>query len=234
MISDLPYKSNKNEKVEYKLLTLFIMMFLCIFIICEMTTFLMVDFFHYKIPFSAFIIPIIYLLSDLIAEVYGYREIKKIIWNGLLVQLLFVLTLAFITKIKFISFSENIISYREVFDNIFRANLAGCLSIISGMFLNAFIISKLKLNMNGRMYWVRALLSSYVSGYIATFIAFSIILFNSMNFRNIIELSIIISFYKLFFAILTVPILSLITRKIKQIEKIDRYDYGINYNPFKF
>ena len=231
---DIPYKNCKNEKSEYKFLTFLAMMFLCILIITEMTVFLTINFYQYKIPIPALIIPFLYSMADLIAEVYGYREVKKIIWNGLLVQLLFGVFFAFITKVRFIDFSENIILYKSIFDNILKINLVGYLSLIPGMFLNAIIISKLKLNMMGKKYWFRTVISSCISGFIATFIACNFLFFGSISYTKIIELSAIILLYKITFAILVSPVLSYVTKKVKQVEDIDKYDYKINYNPFRF
>ncbi len=220
-IRDIPYKKLNKDKINYKYLIIFTMMFIVILIICEMTSFLMLDIFQYKMPLSGFIIPIVFSIGDLIAEVYGYQIIKKIIWNGLFCQLMFGLFFTILININFINFSENIFAYKIVFENILRTNLVSLVSVTSGMFINAIIISKLKLNMNGRRYWVRTIISSCFSEFIVSFLAYIFLYYGIKSYYEIFEIIIIVFLYKFIFAILIAPFLSILTRKIKQIEEID-------------
>ena len=74
---------------EYKYLCFFMMLFITIFIVCDTTAFRMTTFFGTAVPASGLIIPIVFALGDLIAEVYGYSVSRKLIWNNLVCQFIF-------------------------------------------------------------------------------------------------------------------------------------------------
>jgi queuosine precursor transporter len=232
-IPDIPYINKKNEKSDYVFLSLLTMMFIVVLIMFEITVYLMIDFFHYKLPISTFSCPFIFAIADLIAEVYGYRAVKKIIWNGLICQFIFGLFFTIIININFLNFSENIFAFKIVFHDILKTNIVSFLAITSGMFINAIIISKLKLNMNGKIYWIRTIISSSFSGFVVTFIGCALLYFEIKSYTEIFGTFMSVFLYGVIAAIFISPILAFIARKIKKIEEIDTYDYNINYNPFK-
>src|SRR4029078_9313344 len=65
---------------------------------------------------STFIIPFVYALSDIITEIYGYHEIRKIIWSSFAALLIISLSLSWLTMLpaehRFDTFTS---SYTVVF-----------------------------------------------------------------------------------------------------------------------
>lgn len=234
-IPDLQYTNKNNEKSDYIFLSFLTMVFLVILLICEMTVYLMTDLFYFKLPVSTFTCPAIYSIADLIAEIYGYRAVKKVIWNGFLCQFIFGAFFAILININFLNFSENIVSFKVVFNDILKTNIVSFVALTSGMFINAVIISKLKLSMNGKVYWFRTIISSCSSGFVVTAIGcFSLYFGPEYSYSSMFGMFITVFLYCSIFAAIISPVLSIVARKLKKIEEVDVYDYNINYNPFKF
>jgi len=100
---------------QYNYVYFFMMLFITIFIVCDITAFRMTNLFGTVVPVSGLIIPVVFSLGDLTADVYGYQISRKLIWNALVCQFIFgiLITLA----VNFPSPTDNIdnIHYNEAF-----------------------------------------------------------------------------------------------------------------------
>ena len=71
------------------------MLFITVFIICDITAFRMVEIYGKELPLSGFIIPIIFAIGDITAEIYGYRITMNMLYNGIVSQCIFGLLITF-------------------------------------------------------------------------------------------------------------------------------------------
>ena len=223
----------KVKRIEdYRYLYFFMMLFITIFIVCDTTAFRMTTFFGTAVPTSGIIIPIVFALGDLIAEVYGYSISRKLIWNNLVCQFIFgiLITLA----LKFPSPPDDNFNfhYNLAFQHIIRTNITSCLSVTSGMFVNAFLISKFKIWMNGKRFWARTIISSSISEFVLCFVAYSTLYVGLKSAAEIWKIVIVVWYYKLLFSVCAAPFVTILSNFIKRLEKSDVYDYRVKYNPF--
>lgn len=225
----------KVKRIEdYRYLYFFMMLFITIFIVCDTTAFRMTTFFGTAVPTSGIIIPIVFALGDLIAEVYGYSISRKLIWNNLVCQFIFgiLITLA----LKFPSPPDDNFNfhYNLAFQHIIRTNITSCLSVTSGMFVNAFLISKFKIWMNGKRFWARTIISSSISEFVLCFVAYSTLYVGLKSAAEIWKIVIVVWYYKLLFSVCAAPFVTILSNFIKRLEKSDVYDYRVKYNPFMY
>lgn len=216
---------------QYKYLMFLSMLFITIFVICDTTIFRMVDVHGREVPLSGFIIPLLFAIGDIIAEAYGYRITMKVLKCGIVCQCLFgiIVTIALLAP----STPNNLVntSYHMAFEHILRANFGSCFSVTSGMLVNAFFISKLKIYMNGKNFWFRSILSSGISEIVLCSVAYMLILTGLKSFSEVIWIIYWVWIYKMLFSILISPFTAMIGKLIKRVEASDVYDLGINYNP---
>src|SRR5579883_362603 len=217
----------KKPLKQYKFLTL---LFITVFIICDITAFRMVAFFGSEIPLSGLIIPCVFALGDIIAEVYGYRITMKILFCGIICQFLFGIFITIALMLP--SPAGNTINshYDFAFQHIIRTNITSVFSVSSGMLANAFLISKLKVYMNGKRFWIRTLISSGFSEIILCIVAYLILFSGLRSFSEIIKIIYSVWIYKMVISIILNPFISLIGKNIKLIEHSDVYDTRIAYN----
>jgi len=219
---------------DYNYVYFFMMLFITIFIACDCTAFRMTGFFGTDVPTSGLIIPIVFSLGDLIAEVYGYHISRKLIWNNLICQFIFGLIITLAISLPSPENNEANIHYSEAFKFIIRTNIVSCLSVTSGMFTNAFLMSKMKIWMNGKRFMARTILSSAISEFVLCFVAYVFLYFGLKSFSDIWHIIITVWYYKLLFAILVAPFVSYLSRIVKSLENSDTYDFGVDYNPFLY
>lgn len=217
---------------QYKCLTFLSMLFIAVFLICDTTAFRMVSFFGKEIPLSGLVIPIVFALGDIIAEAYGYRITMKILFSAIICQFLYGVLMMLILQAP--SAPDNVLNvhYDLAFQHIFRTSITSCFSVSSGMFVNAFLISKLKIYMNGKRFWLRTLLSSGFSEIVLCTVAYFILYTGLKDISNIITIIYSVWSYKMVVSFLINPIVAYIGGMIKHIENSDVYDIGVNYNPF--
>lgn len=224
----------KTPLKQYKYLTFITMLFITIFIVCDTTAFRMVNYFGTDVPLSGFIIVFLFALGDIIAETYGYGITMNIVKSGIACQILFgiIITIALLAPSPHgNTFNQH---YNFAFEHLIRTNITSFFSVSSGMFVNAFLISKLKIYMNGKKFWFRTILSSGTSEIVLCTVAYFILFFGLKGMHDIVKVIFSIWSYKMVCSILMSPVTSIIGKKLKRIENSDVYDIGISYNPFGF
>ena len=104
--------------------------------------------------------------------------------------------------------------------HIVRTNITSCMSVSSGMLTNAFLMSKFKIWMNGNRFWMRTALSSSISEFVLCFVAYTILYAGLKGPIEIWKIILSVWYYKLIFAFLAAPIISIIASKIRELEKV--------------
>lgn len=183
-------------------------------------------------PAGVLIFPIAYIINDVIVEVWGYQKARLIIWSGFAVNLLSVLFFTLGILAPAAPFWQNQVAFSTILGNTPRILIASLLAYLTGSFLNAYVMSRVKLLMKGKNFSVRAILSTLfgetADSFIFIMIAFTGVFPISVIFGMFITQAIIKTLYE----IVALPFTILVVKKVKQVEGIDTYDGAISYNPF--
>lgn len=179
------------------------------------------------------IFPISYIINDLIAEVWGYRKVRLIIWNGFLLNFIAVI----IFKISIIvpgsvNFT-NQTAFESVLGNTGRIVTASFIAFLFGAFLNAYVMSKMKIMQHGRGFSVRAIVSTIVGEGADSIVFFTIAFSGIIPTNALIMLILTQTGMKTAYEILALPVTNILVRWVKKKEETDIYDNGISYNPIK-
>jgi uncharacterized integral membrane protein (TIGR00697 family) len=178
------------------------------------------------------VFPITFLLSDMITEVYGYKNARRAIWCGFFFNFIFIFYGLLISALPSPEFANT----NEVFDTLlavnFRIVVASTISYITAEPLNAFIMASLKIRMHGKHMWARFMLSTFLASAIDSII-FSVLAFwGMMPFRNLCVLMFTMWFLKVIIELIGLPISIPITNRLKQSEKLDVFDNNTKFNLF--
>ena len=108
------------------------------------------------------VFPISYIINDCIAEVWGFKKARLIIWSGFAMNF-FVVALGLIAvAIPAAPFWEGEEHFDFVFGMAPRIVAASLMAFLVGSFLNAYVMSKMKVASRGRHFSARAILSTLV------------------------------------------------------------------------
>jgi uncharacterized integral membrane protein (TIGR00697 family) len=183
---------------------------------------------------ATFTIPITFLLSDVITEVYGYQRTKRVIWSSLLCLFLFTVTCFLLNKIQTpVEYSKYGEAYNSILSLLLRAGLANIVAIIVGIFINIYVISKWKILLKGKYFWLRSLGSSIIGEALYSLMVVTLLNAGIVSFAQLIQILIISWCVKIACNIIFVTPSSLLVAFLKRAEKIDVYDHNIQFNPFK-
>jgi len=106
------------------------------------------------------------------------------------------------------------------------------LAYLTGSFLNAFVMSKVKVLMKGRGFSVRAILSTLVGETADSMIFITIAFAGILPFSVLMGMIVTQACIKTVYEIVILPFTILIVRWVKKVEGTDTYDESISYNPF--
>lgn len=176
--------------------------------------------------------PLSYIFGDILTEVYGYRNSRKVIWTGFFCALLMSLVLWIVQILPPASDWGNQAAFESVLGFIPRIVIASLLAYIAGEFSNSFILSRLKIKTKGKYLWLRTISSTLVGEGIDTAI-FCVVAFYGVLPASLL-ISVIISNYifKCGIEIVFTPVTYKVVGFLKRREGVDVYDHGVNYNPF--
>lgn len=192
------------------------------------------------------VFPISYILNDCIAEVWGYRKSRLMIWTGFLMNF-FVVALGTVASILPPIAEGDDASFREVFLFAPQVTVASFLAFIVGSFLNAMVMSKMKLADRNKGHFnyyfsLRAIFSTIVGESADSLIFFPLafymfpLIFSghpAVNGQVLVGLMLTQVVAKTLYEVIALPITIKVVRLVKKHEQTDVYDDNISYNAFK-
>jgi uncharacterized integral membrane protein (TIGR00697 family) len=180
------------------------------------------------------VFPISYIINDCIAEVYVFKKASLIIWTGFLMNF-FVVSLGQIaTTIPAAHFWEGEEHFNFIFGLAPRITIASLSAFLLGSFLNAYVMSKMKLISKGKNFSLRAIVSTIIGETGDSIIFFPIAFAGIIPWKELMGMMIIQIFLKTFYEILVLPITIKVVKIVKKNEGIDTFDTNISYNILKF
>ena len=176
--------------------------------------------------------PLTYIFDDILTEVYGFKQSRRVIWAGFLANIVCVIGIQIVIAMPPSSFWDN----QEAFASVFRLSprifVASMLSYLVGEFINSIVLSKLKILTSGKYLGLRYVGSTIcgvgIENTLFCFLAFYLILPTEVIGKMIL----IQLLLKVGYEILVLPITYKITNYLKSKDKIDHYDFNTQFNPF--
>lgn len=102
------------------------------------------DFFSFILPCGVIIFPVIYIVNDVLAEVYGYEKARKVILLGFLMNLVAVICYNATILLPAPAFFENSDAFGVVLGSTFRLLVASFAAYLLGSLVNAKVMVILK------------------------------------------------------------------------------------------
>jgi uncharacterized integral membrane protein (TIGR00697 family) len=183
------------------------------------------------LPAAIVIFPLSYIFGDILTEVYGYRQARKIIWLGFFCNLIAVLAFWVAGQIPALD-SDVQNAYERILGYTPRILAASFLAYLVGEFANSFVLAKMKIKTKGRFLWTRTIGSTLVGeGLDAT--VFIIIAFGGTLSWPLIG-GIILTHWlvKTGYEVVATPFTYMVVNFLKKKEGIDTYDHDTDFNPF--
>jgi uncharacterized integral membrane protein (TIGR00697 family) len=206
-----------------------------IFVTClvtaNITAVKLIDLLGFVLPAGILIFPLSYIAGDVLTEVYGYRQARKVIWLGFFCNFIAVLAIWVGQVIPAASFWDGQAAYARILGYTPRLLAASFLAYLVGEFANSFVLAKLKIATKGRWLWLRTIGSTLVGQGLDSMV------FISLAFMGTIPLSALLTtiltqwLVKSIYEAVITPLTYAVVNFLKQKEDLDVFDHGTRFNP---
>lgn len=182
---------------------------------------------------ATFVYPFSYVFEDVIAEVYGYKIMRQLIWITFLCMMVFDFVSWALANTIPPSFWNEQIAYKQVIDPMPSIFFSYFVAMNLGAILNAYLLTKWKILTNGKYFWMRSVCSSTIGEGIFTFLVFTFMFYGSIPFKDYIQSMVFSYLFKFIFTVLMAFPATFIVKMLKIKEGIDVFDNQTDFNPLK-
>jgi uncharacterized integral membrane protein (TIGR00697 family) len=232
--------ANNERTKTYRWLPLVTAIFVTVLIVSNIIAVKIVQIFGLVLPAAVVLFPVAYIFGDILTEVYGYRQARRVIWTGFFCNLLAVIAIwlggalpaaPFWTAGVYQSAAEAQTAYQAILGFTPRLLAASFTAYLVGEFLNSFVLAKLKLRTQGRFLWVRTISSTIVGEGADSAI------FLTLAFLGILPTAALVTaifsqwFFKVTYEVLATPLTYLVVNTLKRAEGEDYFDVHTDFNP---
>lgn len=180
---------------------------------------------------GAIIFPLTYLFSDIITEVYGYKNARLAVWVGFSFNVIFLLYGQLITHLP--SPNSHI---SMAFDGFLHSNMRVILASAASYFitepLNSYLVAKLKILFSGKFIGFRFIISTISAHLINTMIFCSGAFYGLMSNKHLVYFMLTSWIFMVVIELLLLPLSVRLAKKIKIWENIDIYDKKTKFSIF--
>lgn len=179
------------------------------------------------------VFPISYIINDCIAEVWGFRKARLIIWMGFAMNFMVVALAQLAILMPAAPFWEGEEGFNFVFGMAPRIAVASLTAFLVGSFLNAYVMSKMKVASGGRNFSARAIWSTVVGETADSLIFFPIAFGGLIAWPELLVMMGTQIVLKSLYEVIILPITIRVVKAVKRIDGSDVYDTDISYNVLK-
>lgn len=179
------------------------------------------------------VFPISYIINDCIAEVWGFRKARLIIWMGFLMNFMVVALGKVAVWLPAAPFWQGEEAFNFVFGLAPRIAAASLMAFLVGSFLNAYVMSRMKLASGGRNFSLRAILSTVAGEGADSLIFFPLAFGGLMPVAELGKMMLVQVCLKTLYEIIILPVTIRVVDYIKRVDGTDVYDDHISYNILK-
>lgn len=209
----------KNEKISM-LQMLLTVVFVSSLMISNIIVGKQIEVFGMTVPSAVFIFPIIYILSDVFSEVYGYRWSRMTCYLAFCMNLFMVIVFALVIVAPFPEYFGNQSAFEIVLGNTPKILLASSLGFIAGDFVNdrVFRAMKRKHPDSHEKFGFRAIVSSLFGEVTDSLIFMPIAFIGVLPMEAIIQMFVVQVSFKVLYEIIALPLNKCVVRKVSDIE----------------
>ncbi|MBO4600560.1 MAG: queuosine precursor transporter [Bacteroidales bacterium] len=168
------------------------------------------------------VFPISYIINDVVAEVWGYRRARMLIFMAFGINFLFVMLGAAVDRLPGVG--ENVESFHTIFGLAPRVAAASFIAFLVGSLVNAAIMSRMKVWSKGRWFTLRAVVSTVAGELCDSMIFFPIALAGIVPWEMMPSFVMWQVGLKTLYELVVLPITIRVVKAVKMREGIDVYD----------
>lgn len=212
------------------------MIIVALFVTClitaNITAVKLVNLFGFILPAAILIFPLSYIIGDVLTEVYGYRQARRVIWLGFFCNFVAVLAIWMGQVLPAASFWEGQEAYERILGYTPRLFFASFLAYLAGEFANSFVLAKMKMATGGRWLWLRTIGSTLVGQGLDSLVFITLAFVGTIPLAALMLTIVTQWLAKSVYEAAVTPLTYVVVKFLKQKEGLDVYDHETRFNPF--
>ena len=206
-----------------------------VFVTCLLTANIvavkLVDILGFILPAAVLIFPVSYITGDVLTEVYGYRQARRVIWLGFFCNALMVAAIWAGQILPPASFWDAQPAYERILGYTPRLLLASLLAYLVGEFANSFVLAKMKIATRGRRLWMRTIGSTLVGQGLDSAVFMTLAFAGAIPTTALAGAVVTQWLAKSAYEALATPLTYAVVNLLKRKEGVDVYDHDTRFNP---
>lgn len=174
------------------------------------------DFFSFVLPCGVVIFPIVYVVNDVLAEIYGYEKARRVIILGFFMNLIAVICYNITIWLPAPVFFENSEAFSVVLGSTFRLLIAGFAAYLIGSLVNARLMVYLK-KWDEKKLFVRCILSTLFGEGMDALIFITIGFFGTMPTDALIVMIVAQALFKTAYEIIVYPLTKVVIVRVREL-----------------
>lgn len=174
------------------------------------------DFFSFTLPCAVIIFPIIYIVNDVLAEVYGYNRARRVILLGFFMNLVAVICYNVTIMLPAPVFFENSDAFSAVLGSTLRLLIASFIAYLVGSLVNAKLMVYLKKWREDKLFF-RCIVSTFFGEGLDAVIFITIGFFATMPADALLLMIVAQALFKTVYEIIVYPVTRYVIGSVKAL-----------------
>lgn len=212
------------------------MVIVALFVTClitaNITAVKLVNLFGFILPAAILIFPLSYIIGDVLTEVYGYGQARRVIWLGFSCNFITVLAIWMGQVLPAVSFWDGQEAYERILGYTPRLLFASFVAYLAGEFANSFVLAKMKIATGGRWLWLRTIGSTLVGQGLDSLVFITLAFVGTIPIAALMLTIVTQWLAKSIYEAAVTPLTYVVVKFLKQREGVDVYDHETRFNPF--
>ena len=178
--------------------------------------------------------PVSYIIGDVLTEVYGYANARRVIWTGFAALLFMAFMAAVVVALPPAAEWPGQEAYEFVFGNSWRIVLASMVAFWAGEFANSFVLARMKVWTRGRLLWTRTIGSTVVGQGLDSLIFYPLAFYGLAGWPIEQLWQVVLSQWaiKTAWEVLLTPVTYTVVGFLKRREGVEVFDTDTDFSPF--
>jgi uncharacterized integral membrane protein (TIGR00697 family) len=165
------------------------------------------------------VFPVIYILSDIFSEAYGYKASRQVAWIAFGMNIFMVLVFNLTIALPYPVWWTNNSAFALILGSVPRIVTASLVAFQAGDWLNDIVFQKMKGKHGERLFWLRAIVSSILGEAVDSGLFFAIALIGAMPISALPIFIVSGVAVKCCYELIILPFTSLIVTIVKKHEE---------------
>ena len=174
------------------------------------------NFFSFVLPCGVIIFPVIYIVNDVLAEVYGYEKTRNVILLGFFMNLVAVICYTITIWLPAPVFFENSEAFSVVLGSTFRLLVASFAAYLVGSIVNAKLMVYLKKWDEDKLFF-RCIVSTLFGEGMDALIFITIGFLGTMPIEALILMIVMQALFKTVYEIIVYPLTRVVIARVKAL-----------------